>query len=272
MGLLGGRRALVTGGGSGIGRATCLRMAEEGSAVAVVDVDNDAAGAVVDEIAAARAAGRSGQPAALAIGADVADADALEAAFDEAQRRFGGVDTVFNNAGVGAVMPLHRYSDRRFDRIMDVNLRGTFNGIRAAVPRLRAAGGGCIVNMASVNGLRPARGEGPYSAAKAAVIALTSSAALEYGPDIRVNCVSPGFIDTPLTASVSNDEETRATLDAATPLGRAGTAAEVADVVVFLCSDLASYLTGVNVPVDGGSLLVNAQVDQMLRGVLGFFD
>lgn len=270
MGLLGGRRALVTGGGSGIGRATCLRMAEEGSAVAVVDVDNDAAGAVVDEIAAARAAGRSGQPAALAIGADVADADALEAAFDEAQRRFGGVDTVFNNAGVGAVMPLHRYSDRRFDRIMDVNLRGTFNGIRAAVARMGP--GGCIVNVASVNGLRPARGEGPYSAAKAAVIALTCSAALEYAPDLRVNCVSPGLIDTPLTAVVTGDPGLRASVDAGTPLGRPGTADEVAAVICFLCSDLAAYVTGVNVPVDGGSLLVNAQVDQMLRGVLRYFE
>jgi len=260
MGLLQGRRALVTGAGSGIGRATCRRMAEEGAAIAALDVDGDAAASTAAEVGG------------VAVTADVADTEALETAVATAAERLGGLDTVFNNAGVGAVAPLHRYSDRRFDRIMDVNLRGTFLGIRAAVPVLRAAGGGTIVNMASVNGLRPARGEGPYSAAKAAVIALTCSAALEYGPEIRVNCVSPGMIDTPLTETVIDNAALRDGLATSTPLGRPGTADEVADVVVFLCSDLAAYLTGVNIPVDGGSLLVNAQVDPMLRGILGLFE
>jgi NAD(P)-dependent dehydrogenase (short-subunit alcohol dehydrogenase family) len=264
MGLLEGRRAVVTGAGSGIGRSTALRMAAEGAAVAVLDIDAATAAAVAAEITAL------GCPPALAVEADVADSASLGAGFDRAAEALGGLDTVCNNAGIGAVLPLDRYSDDLWAKLIGVNLGGVFNGIRAALPHLRAAGGGVIVNMSSVDGIRPARGEGPYSAAKAGVIALTRSAALEYGPTIRVNCISPGFIDTPLTAlGLSAVPGARAAIDAATPLGRAGTAREVADVVVFLCSDLSSYVTGVNLAVDGGSLLPNPQVDPLLHGILG---
>ncbi len=165
---------------------------------------------------------------------------------------------------------MHAYTPAEVDLLVDVNLKGTFNGVRAAVPLLRAAGGGSIVNMASVSGLRPTRGESPYAAAKAAVIALTKSAALEYGPDaIRVNCVSPGFIRTPLTEFAFSNPAWIGPLEAATPLGRAGTAADVAEPVVFLASDRARYVTGHNLVVDGGSLLPSAQVDHLLRELLG---
>jgi len=120
--------------------------------------------------------------------------------------------------------------------------------------------------------MRPTRGEAPYGAAKAAVIALTSSAALEYAPTVRVNCVSPGLIETPLTAPLLADEAARRAFDASTPLGRVGTAQDVADVVAFLCSDRAAYVTGVNIPVDGGSLLPSAQVDASLRAILSRFE
>jgi NAD(P)-dependent dehydrogenase (short-subunit alcohol dehydrogenase family) len=116
--------------------------------------------------------------------------------------------------------------------------------------------------------MRPTRGEAAYSAAKAAVIALTRSAALEYGPMVRVNCVSPGVIDTALTAPLLAGDENRGAIEAGTPLGRVGTATEVADVILFLCSDLAAYVTGVNIAVDGGSLLPSAQVDHALQGFL----
>jgi NAD(P)-dependent dehydrogenase (short-subunit alcohol dehydrogenase family) len=258
VGLLDGRRAVVTGGASGIGAATCRRFATEGARVAVLDVDAGGAEAVAASVGG------------VAVVADVADRVALGSAFAKAASGLGGVDTVVNNAGTGNVMALHEYPDDEWDRLLAVNLTGVFNGTRAAVPHLRGAGRtGAIVNVSSLSGLRPTRGEAPYSAAKAGVVALTMSAALEYGPEIRVNCVSPGFIRTPLTELAMADDATRAELDAGTPLGRVGTADEVATTIAFLCSDLATYVTGANLVVDGGSALVNAQVDPMLRRFVG---
>jgi NAD(P)-dependent dehydrogenase (short-subunit alcohol dehydrogenase family) len=256
MRLLERRRALVTGAGSGIGRATCLRMAAEGAMVTALDIDEVAARVVADETGG------------IAVVADVTDAEALAAGITDATRRMGGLDALVNNAGIGSMADLHRYGDRRFDHIVDVSLKGTFHGLRTALPLMLASGGGAVVNVASVSGMRPTRGEAAYSAAKAAVIALTSSAALEYGPSVRVNCVSPGVIDTALTTALLSSDANRAAIEAGTPLGRVGTAAEVADVIVFLCSDLAAYVTGVNIAVDGGSLLPSAQVDRVLQGFL----
>ena len=258
MGLLDGRRAVVTGGGSGIGAATCRRFVAEGAAVAVLDVDGSAAEAVASEVGG------------VAVTADVADGPGLTGAFERAAASLGGLDTVVNNAGTGNVLPLHDYPDAEWDRLLRVNLTGVFNGTRAAVAHLRVAGRtGSIVNVSSLSGLRPTRGEAPYSAAKAGVVALTMSAALEYGPAVRVNCVSPGFIRTPLTEPACADDATRAELEAGTPLGRLGTAEDVAATITFLCSDLAAYVTGANLVVDGGSALVNAQVDPMLRRFVG---
>ena len=258
MGLLEGERAVVTGGASGIGAATARAMAAEGARVAVVDRNGPG-----PRPWPTRSAG-------WPLVADVADADAVEPRFDQAAEALGGLTVVFNNAGVGSLKPLHTYTPAEVDLLVDVNLKGTFNGLAAAVPLLRASGGGAVVNMASVSGLRPTRGEAPYSAAKAAVIALTKSAALEYGPDrIRVNCVSPGFIRTQLTDFAFDNPAWIEPLEARTPLGRAGTPDDVADVVVFLASDRAGYVTGQNLVVDGGSLLPSAQVDHFLRDLLG---
>lgn len=257
MGLLDGRRAIVTGGGSGIGEATARLMAAQGAVVSVLDIDLAAAQRVSDAIAG------------HALEVNVADTDAVGAATDAAAALMGGLDTVFNNAGIGNVKPLHTYTEKEWDLLVGVNQKGTFNGIRAAVPHLRAAGGGAIVNMASVSGVTPTRGEAPYAAAKAATIALTRSAALEYGPDgIRVNCVSPGFIRTNLTEFAFSNPAWVGPMEANTPLGRIGNADDVAKVVVFLCSEMAGYVTGQNLLVDGGSVLTNAQVDHFLSDLL----
>ena len=258
MGLLDGRKAIVTGGGSGIGAATARRLAAEGAKVAVLDLDLATARAVADEIGG------------LAIEVNVVDGEAVERATAEAVDALGGLTTVFLNAGVGSLKPLHVYQDKEWDLLVDVNLKGTFHGLRAAVPHLQAGGGGSIVTMASVSGIRPTRGEAPYAAAKAGIIALTRSAALEYGPDgMRVNAVSPGFIRTPLTEFTWSMPEHLAAIEAGTPLGRTGTPDDIAGVVVFLASDLAGYVTGHNVVVDGGSMLPSAQMDPLLRDLLG---
>jgi len=258
MGLLEGRRAVVTGGGSGIGRATCRRMAAEGARVAVLDVDADAARAVADELGG------------VAHGVDVGDPVAVQAAVDASAATLGGLDIVYNNAGTAAFDRLHALDPAEWERVLRVNLTGVWAGMRAAVPHLRAAGGGSIVSTASISGTRPAAGEAPYAASKAAVAALTASAALEYGPAIRVNAVSPGMIRTAMTApwfEFMPDQWARFAHD--TPLGRVGEPEDVADVVVFLCSDLARFVTGQNIVVDGGLTLHGSGVDGVFERVFG---
>ena len=257
-GLLDGRRAVVTGGGSGIGRATCRLMAEEGARVAVLDVDGDAAAAVAKEVDGS------------AHVADVTDPEGLQAAVDAAATALGGLNVLYNNAGAGSLAPLAEWAPEEWDRLVRVNLTGVYLGFRAAVPHLRAAGGGAVVSTASISGVRPAAGEGPYAAAKAAVAALTASAALEYGPAIRVNAVSPGMIRTrmtePLLAAFPGEQSR---YERTTPLGRLGEPEDVARAVVFLCSDLARFVTGVNLVVDGGMTLHGSGVDGIFEQVFG---
>jgi NAD(P)-dependent dehydrogenase (short-subunit alcohol dehydrogenase family) len=256
MGLLDGHRAFVTGGGSGIGRATCRRMADEGARVAVVDVNGDAAEAVATEIDG------------IAFAADVTDYAALSGAADEAAAALDGLSVVFNNAGTSTLSRLHEWSLEEWNRIVAINLTGVFHGMRACIPHLLANGDGRIVSTASISGTRPAAGEAPYSASKAAVAAITAGAALEYGPTIRVNAISPGMIRTALTSPLFEyfpDLDKRYADDA--PVGRVGEPEDIADVVVFLCSDLARFVTGQNLVVDGGMTLHGAGVDGILDRV-----
>jgi NAD(P)-dependent dehydrogenase (short-subunit alcohol dehydrogenase family) len=256
MGLLEGERAVVTGGGSGIGRATCLRMAEEGARVAVFDMDGESAATVATEVAG------------IGCGVDVGDVEAMRSAVDEAAAQLGGLSIIYNNAGTSAFNRLHELDPSEWERVLRVNLTGVWAGIRAAVPHMLAGGGGSIVSTASISGTRPAAGEGPYSASKAAVAALTASAALEYGPAIRVNSVSPGMIRTAMTApwfQYMPDQEER--FVKGTPVGRVGEPEDVADVVVFLCSDLARFVTGQNIVVDGGLTLHGSGVDTIFERV-----
>jgi NAD(P)-dependent dehydrogenase (short-subunit alcohol dehydrogenase family) len=250
MGLLDGQRAVVTGGGSGIGRATCRRMAAEGARVAVLDLNGESAQAVADEIDG------------VAYTVDVTDYPALERAIRDAAERLGGLTTLYNNAGASTMSAIHGWDPAEWSRIVELNLTGVFHGMKAGAPLILEAGGGSIVSTASISGTRPAAGEAPYSAAKAAVVALTASAALEYGPTIRVNAVSPGMIHTGLTdILLTGFDWSVPHMEAKTPLARIGTPEDIADVVVFLCSDLARFVTGQNLVIDGGMTLHGSGVD-----------
>jgi NAD(P)-dependent dehydrogenase (short-subunit alcohol dehydrogenase family) len=253
VGELDGHVAVITGGGSGIGRATAVRFAAEGARVAVLDRDGDAAQRVAQEV------GGSGHAV------DVRDGDALAQAVRTVADAAGRLDILFNNAGSGDLRPLHTVDDKLWHRLIDVNLTGTFNGMRAAVPIMVEGGHGAIVNNASVSALTPTRNEAAYSAAKAGVIALTKSGALEYGPEVRVNCVAPGHVRTPLTAAWEQFPDVFEPVAQQIPLGRIGRAEEIAEVVLFLASARSSYITGQTLVVDGGISLPQAGTDSALK-------
>jgi NAD(P)-dependent dehydrogenase (short-subunit alcohol dehydrogenase family) len=252
---LAGHRALVTGGGAGIGAATCRHLAARGASVAVLDRDADTATAIAEEVGG------------TAITVDVADPTAVTAAVQAAAEAMGGLTDVVANAGFGLMKPLHQYSDEEWALVVGVNLGGTFHTLRASIPILLDGGGGNIVTVATLNASRPLQGEGPYSAAKAAVVNLTQTAALEYAPTIRANCVSPGMIATALTQIITDDPGFTAVAEEGTPLRRIGSGDDVAAVIGFLCSDAAAYMTGQNLVVDGGASLPNLQADSIVRAV-----
>jgi NAD(P)-dependent dehydrogenase (short-subunit alcohol dehydrogenase family) len=229
--------------------------------VAVVDIDADAAAAVAAEV--------EGPSYAV----DVRDAAAVQAAVDAAAEAMGGLDTIFNNAGVGSMSRLHEYEPEEFRRVVEVNLMGVWHGMRAAIPHLLSVGGGSIVNTSSISGIRPSPGEGPYAAAKAAIAALSESAALEYGSrGIRVNAVAPGAVRSAMTTPLLGLGDWEQRWADRTPLGRVGDPTDIADVVVFLCSDLARYVTGQTVVVDGGMILHGAGIDGVLDYVMSMLE
>ncbi len=253
MGLLDGHRAIVTGGASGIGRATCRRFAAEGAHVAVLDIDANGAEAVASHIGG------------VAATVDVSDASAVQSAVDTVARELGGVSIVFANAGIGDMAAIGDLTPERWRRITSICLDGVFFTVHAAIPHLLANGDGRVVSTASISGVRPAEGEAAYAAAKLGVVAFTASLALEYGPVIRANAVSPGMIATALTGPLVDDPTIAERMVAKTPAARIGEPEDIADVVTFLVSDQARFVTGQNVVVDGGMTLHGSGVDGLYR-------
>jgi NAD(P)-dependent dehydrogenase (short-subunit alcohol dehydrogenase family) len=249
-GMLDGKIALVTGGGNGIGREASLAFAREGARIAVADYEAAAAEETVGLINAA-----GGQ--AISLSGDVTVAAQVQAMLDATMAAYGRLDCAFNNAGIAPYQVesfsqlTHEWSEASFDRMIEVNLKGVWLCMKSELPLMRQAGGGAIVNTASIAGLIGLKTSTAYVAAKHAVIGLTKTAAMEYADDnIRVNAVCPGFITTRMTARTR--EQRGEMIIQNTPMHRFGEPREIAEMVVWLCSNRASFVTGAAYQVDGG--------------------
>ena len=248
-GMLDGKAALITGAGRGIGRATALLFAREGARVAVADI---AEAGAAETVALIEKAGGE----ARAVVCDVTRADEVARMVEATVAAFGRLDCAFNNAGIAALnvgaggRKTAQWPEEAFDRMIAVNLKGVWLCMRAELERMAAQGSGVIVNTASIAGLIGIPTSSAYVASKHAVVGLTKTAAIEYAPQVRVNAVCPGFIETEMTREVMARRGPE--LMAALPFHRMGKPEEIAETVCWLCSDRAAYVTGAAYNVDGG--------------------
>jgi NAD(P)-dependent dehydrogenase (short-subunit alcohol dehydrogenase family) len=250
---LDGKTAVVTGAGSGIGRAIALKFAVNGASVHILDINSQDAQSVADEI-------HKGGGKASAVACDVSNQAQTIEVF---QNVFGAarVDILVNNAGISQIGNVESTSESDFDRILRVNVKGYYNCIRACIGHLKANGGGVILNMASVAGSAGLHDRFGYSTSKGAVIAMTYSVACDYvGHNIRCNCISPARVHTPFVDGYlhknypGREKEMFEKLSRTQPIGRMGQPDEIASLALFLCSDAAAFITGVDYPIDGGFL------------------
>ncbi len=249
---LAGRIAVITGAASGVGLSATELFAAAGATVVLADRQVDATNA-----AAEKYANIGGQTMAATV--DIADERSVEALIELTVKRFGRIDILFNNAGIGPssanVHPMANVVDSpatAWDAILAINLKGPALMCRHVIPHMRKSGGGSIINNASINALVAVPGADAYTASKGGLVALTRAMAVEWAPHkIRVNCLCPGPIDTPMNAPWLEDPDKRKFLEASVPLGRVAQPVEIAQVALFLASDAASYLTGAIIPVDG---------------------
>ncbi len=244
---LSGKAAIVTGAGSGIGRATALAFAKAGAAVLAADISPQSAGETVAMIIAAGGA-------AIACTADVSQSADVSAMVEHAVQHFGRLDYAFNNAGISGGRPgFDDFDEEIYDRVLAINAKGTWLGMKYQIPAMMKTGGGAIVNMASVAGLTGV-GAFAYTASKHAVIGLTKAAATRYAKQgIRINAVCPGVVDTPMVARAAANNVAAAMPDPGL-IGRAADADEIANAVLWLCSEQASFVIGHPLVVDGGML------------------
>jgi NAD(P)-dependent dehydrogenase (short-subunit alcohol dehydrogenase family) len=261
-----GKVALITGGGNGIGKAAAMSFAGRGAKVVVVDRDGAAAEAVAGAI-------RQQGGDAKAKMADVTKSADVQAYVKAALDAYGRIDCFFNNAGIeGKVAHTAEYDEAMFDQVLNVNVKGVFLGLRHVLPVMIKQKGGAVVNTASVAGLVGTPGMPAYVASKHAVIGLTKTAAGEVGPmGVRINAVCPGPVETRMTQDIAkqlrpdNPASVAAAYSAVIPTGRYATAQEIADVVLFLCSDLAGNISGAQWVVDGGRTAVGGAMTQAVR-------
>ncbi|MGE5485588.1 MAG: SDR family NAD(P)-dependent oxidoreductase [Ignavibacteriales bacterium] len=244
-----GKVAVVTGSGSGIGKATVSILAKLGAAVVVCDLNRSGAEAVAGEIR-----GTGGE--AIAIGVDVSSTESVNAMFEQVVCRYGWVDVLINNAGIAEVVDIENITDQQWDRMIGIHLGGTFKCCRAATPIMKKRKQGAIVNISSTYGMVGWEKWCHYSAAKAGVLGFTKALAKELAPfDIRVNAIAPGSVITPIQGNVTR-AEMQDWARTAIPLGRAAEPEDIARAIVFLASDEASFITGQLLSVNGGAVIV----------------
>jgi NAD(P)-dependent dehydrogenase (short-subunit alcohol dehydrogenase family) len=250
MGRVEGKACVVTGAGSGIGKAIAQRLAEEGGKVLCVDLNAEAVAATVQNI-------QDTGGTAESFAADVSDAAQTDAFIQRCVEQYGSIDVLVNNAGVNLPGVFHEVSNEVIDKTLNVNVKGAIYGSRAAIPHMLKQGGGAIVNISSVNGLVSEPFLAIYSASKGAVVMLTKGIALDYAKQgIRCNCICPGWVDTPINYAhaemLGGLEKVYASIDSFQPIGRPGEPREIAHLALFLASDEASFLTGSIIAADGG--------------------
>ena len=249
-GRVAGLVAIVTGAGSGIGEASAIRLAEEGATVVCADINEIAAKATAEKIVATGAK-------AVAAGIDISDSHACSSLVNQTVSDFGSIDILVNNAGVNLPGVFHEVTNETIDRTLNVNVKGAMYLTRAAIPYMLKSGKGSIVNMSSVNGLVSEPYLSVYSASKGAIVMFTRGIALDYAKlGIRCNAICPGWVDTPINHAhakmLGGLDHVYKTIDSFQPIGRPGTPREIANLVLFLASDEASFITGSIVSADGG--------------------
>ena len=247
MASLSGKVAIVTGGSSGIGKATAIAFAREGAKVVVASRREKEGQETVKQV---QSAGSEG----FFIKTDVSKETDVSAMVEKTIATYGHLDYAFNNAGIEQIpTPLVEQTEETFDQIMEINVKGVWLCMKHQIPQMLVSGGGAIVNMSSISGMIGASGLPIYVASKHAVLGLTKSVALEYAKEgIRINAVCPGMIETDLLDRVFANQEVKERLIAMHPIGRVGKPEEIAEAVVWLCSDKASFVTGQSLPLDGG--------------------